>query len=1015
MGLRRFVGFYVSVFIMLPLTFFMESCAEEIIGETAYFSHDGERMSFSVQTNNTWQRANARSQSDSAMAPGMIAMHNTEGGEMLLRYSSTREFKSPESKRGSLTRGMPVGTVYSNRFGLSMMAFEKEKNWTTANTKVEFMDNMEISKDVGEDYYAPKVSGNTPNYYWPSQDYKLSLFGYSPYGIEVLSIEKDANNIPRLHYRVPSSVASQYDVLVASKEVEGGQFSSPYPLMFNHALTAVQFAVGNMAPCEVVKIEVTGVYGEGVYNFPKSSSTDDVEKVGGWTTIGNRNATYTIEPAYQTTGTGDNAALVITGTDSNGNSRKTDLTMLMIPQKLSDDARLAVTLRFTDKYTQEKTDVVYIANIGNFEKDWNPGCTVTYTLQTSDLNDILIAENPDPFEYNSQATDFHTFYVESTTWEKSAVSTAVSWTAQFVDPQTGNTISQPSWISSCETNYSGSSHAYYAKVSVNPHSSSANTTHTSYMQSSAQRGNTVNYWDLSSQDYSENNDVVVNNAKSRNTANCYIISHPGYYKFPLVYGNAIKNGATNSRAYTSIYSGDYILTNFVRHDNQPIVDPWIRNNGFTPTSATLLWQDQMGLIQNLVIEGDYVKFYVASNRICQGNALIGVKDAGGNILWSWHIWFTDADMNSTVNIHNRTGYQYQLTPVCLGWTSGVATTDYYPSESVILRITNSNGKTADITIRQNSYFTSSNTNGGVLVYQWGRKDPFVTANNNKGDNNEKVVYDINNNQIQNPVSKVAATGKIGDAIANPMTFYTSSGDWLGNVEGEIEEPDKHFWNLWSANSNVTTANDFAVVKTVYDPCPAGFCLPPSNAFTGFTDDGLDHGAWNIFDDRAKDTDGTTLLPANNVTYNSISYNIDNSHFNIDPSISPSTNGYDGGWQFYCGTAENGIWKMGERLFMVTICERTCAGNLNVGTYGHYWTAVAGPYPEYYDNQEAYDLTVNNQKVTLRTRSQSKAYNARFLFFTPNYVDPVDNQRGAGRSHNKGFGWNVWPVKEKEGW
>ena len=98
---------------------------------------------------------------------------------------------------------------------------------------------------------------------------------------------------------------------------------------------------------------------------------------------------------------------------------------------------------------------------------------------------------------------------------------------------------------------------------------------------------------------------------------------------------------------------------------------------------------------------------------------------------------------------------------------------------------------------------------------------------------------------------------------------------------------------------MTTANDFAVVKTVYDPCPAGFCLPPSNAFTGFTDDGLDHGAWNIFDDRAKDTDGTTLLPTNNVTYNNISYNIDNSHFNIDAGISPSTNGYDGGWQFKC--------------------------------------------------------------------------------------------------------------------
>ena len=34
----------------------------------------------------------------------------------------------------------------------------------------------------------------------------------------------------------------------------------------------------------------------------------------------------------------------------------------------------------------------------------------------------------------------------------------------------------------------------------------------------------------------------------QNTANCYVISAPGYYSIPLVYGNAIKNGATNASA-----------------------------------------------------------------------------------------------------------------------------------------------------------------------------------------------------------------------------------------------------------------------------------------------------------------------------------------------------------------------------------------------------------------------------------------------------------------------------------
>ncbi len=44
-----------------------------------------------------------------------------------------------------------------------------------------------------------------------------------------------------------------------------------------------------------------------------------------------------------------------------------------------------------------------------------------------------------------------------------------------------------------------------------------------------------------------------------NTANCYIINAPGRYSLPLVYGNAIKNGATNSSAYISNATGTGIL------------------------------------------------------------------------------------------------------------------------------------------------------------------------------------------------------------------------------------------------------------------------------------------------------------------------------------------------------------------------------------------------------------------------------------------------------------------------
>jgi hypothetical protein len=73
----------------------------------------------------------------------------------------------------------------------------------------------------------------------------------------------------------------------------------------------------------------------------------------------------------------------------------------------------------------------------------------------------------------------------------------------------------------------------------------------------------------------------------RNTANCYIISSTGSYKFPIVYGNGIKDGKINQDAYTknsSTYSAD-----FVNHLGNVITSPFIElNQNCTISSAGLL-------------------------------------------------------------------------------------------------------------------------------------------------------------------------------------------------------------------------------------------------------------------------------------------------------------------------------------------------------------------------------------------------------------------------------------------
>ena len=293
------------------------------------------------------------------------------------------------------------------------------------------------------------------------------------------------------------------------------------------------------------------------------------------------------------------------------------------------------------------------------------------------------------------------------------------------------------------------------------------------------------------------------------TANCYMVHTAGDYKLPLVYGNAIKDGAANSAAWTGV-SGQ--LVTFTNHANKPITDPWIKNNkdesnnDIVVSTAELLWQDAEGLITKVGIIGNYLTLTVGKDATTQqGNALVAAKDAGGKIVWSWHIWvtketFADATLTTVTTGTGTLGTDYQVykvTPVNLGWVP-----------------TGGDGK-----------------QGYNTYYQWGRKDPFKA----QGAPTEQTVYDIDGTAITGMTYTNYTSITIGDNIQNPTTFYYNSG---------TNSPcGTQYYNMWDAQQgeqtpavlkNITTAT----VKTVYDPCPAGFCVPTSNLFS-FMGNGVD--------------------------------------------------------------------------------------------------------------------------------------------------------------------------------
>ena len=167
-------------------------------------------------------------------------------------------------------------------------------------------------------------------------------------------------------------------------------------------------------------------------------------------------------------------------------------------------------------------------------------------------------------------------------------------------------------------------------------STQINQTRFSYDTQKLRAATPVTNYDLSTHDNS-------GNVCAMTTANCYMVHAPGTYKLPLVYGNAIKNGQLNERAYNP---GNGYL--FYNHNDDPITAPWItkgtggtginKGMGINAVSASVLWQDSQGLISSPAISNHYLTFTVPAETIAGGNAVIVIKDGSDNILWSWHIW-----------------------------------------------------------------------------------------------------------------------------------------------------------------------------------------------------------------------------------------------------------------------------------------------------------------------------------------------------------------------------------------
>lgn len=203
-----------------------------------------------------------------------------------------------------------------------------------------------------------------------------------------------------------------------------------------------------------------------------------------------------------------------------------------------------------------------------------------------------------------------------------------------------------------------------------------------------------------------------------------------------------------------------------------------------PWTASVYWQSSPAFLSVKSTDLKNGSITVSASGI--GNGLVVLKQYG-KVCWSWHIWVTEYNPVLTE------GYatSENIIPVPGGEVHRYDNEFFAATNKVIM----------DRNLgAMSSRPTTQNIDAYGLLYQWGRKDPFLP----KG---QKVIG-VNTTINDGPV-------RLRTSINNPTVFYYSGFiyyNWAIYPE-----------SYWSDN-----------VKTIFDPCPPGWRVPDDDVWEGFS-------------------------------------------------------------------------------------------------------------------------------------------------------------------------------------
>lgn len=339
-----------------------------------------DEISFSVTSTSSWQELSRGASKGYNVKDAMLKLDdatNPNNSETSNSPNATNNTLGPNGKiyahseptpplaSGSeASRASAIGTADLQSSGFNVYAVVKEKS---SGAETLLMNNNPLTYSGGSWTYSPTK-------YWPStEQYTTTFYGYIP--SQFTSIDDTKGTIvPEGVYTVPTEPTQQKDIIAARYIKNDRQTVN---LTFEHLLTTVKLRFRNVRSA-VTKVEISGIYDSADFSFLNwtwsNQRTSDSNTGGVFS--------YTFLPTQFVSYAPDGEKYLL---DANGN----DSYFMMIPQTINDNARLLITF---ENGTQINTKLNMNDSEGN-PVDWEPGKTVTYTIDYTDAYVIYLTDS----------------------------------------------------------------------------------------------------------------------------------------------------------------------------------------------------------------------------------------------------------------------------------------------------------------------------------------------------------------------------------------------------------------------------------------------------------------------------------------------------------------------------------------------------------------------------------------------------------------------------------------------